>query len=206
MRIAIVAIVIVALSGVSACDAETVPRADYDALMSRVSSLEATVADLQTQAVTSAQKDNVQHALAGITVQTLYDLTVQTTDHADRLAAIEALDIAEMSDLAVCEAQIGAIGDAVDSLAVEVPRSPLEEFITLNPEGDIVFRGTNVRIESGSEASDGEVNGKGNLIIGYGETADEILGSHNVLIGPAHTVDSYGGLYAMSVEVLLDEE
>ena len=35
MRIAIVAIVIVALSGVSACDAETVPRADYDALNTR---------------------------------------------------------------------------------------------------------------------------------------------------------------------------
>lgn len=205
MRIIALVALVALVFGVSACEADTVPRADYDLLMSRVSTLEATVAMLEEQAAAGVQKDSVHHALAGITVQTLYELTVSATDHADRLAALESLDIAELSDLAACEAQIGALGDVVENMAVEVPRSPLEDFITLNPDGDIVFRGTNLRIESGSEASDGAVNGKGNLIVGYGETADEITGSHNVVIGPAHTVDSYGGLFAMSIDTLLDE-
>jgi hypothetical protein len=70
----------------------------------------------------------------------------------------------------------------------------------MNKDGDnVVFDKCNVYIRSGSGQTDGEVNGLGNLIIGYNESAGENIkrtGSHNLIIGPEHAYASFGGLVA----------
>ena len=71
--------------------------------------------------------------------------------------------------------------------------------VTLDPNGDLVIEGVNLHIRSGSGATDSEVNGRGNLIVGYDEVGDfgsDKSGSHNVVIGTGHSYISYGGLVA----------
>lgn len=61
----------------------------------------------------------------------------------------------------------------------------------------IQFSGVNVQIVSGSGATDGAVNGLGNLIVGYNElrgSGDDRTGSHNIVVGRRHNFSSYGGL------------
>jgi hypothetical protein len=62
----------------------------------------------------------------------------------------------------------------------------------------MVFTGVNVQIVSGSGATDGTVNGTGNLIIGYNATTTSPTqtGSHNLVVGDEHTFSSFGGLVA----------
>lgn len=59
------------------------------------------------------------------------------------------------------------------------------------------FSGMNVQIVSGSGATDGTLNGRGNLIIGYNEALDNFLnqsGSHNLVVGRVHSFSSWGGV------------
>ena len=70
----------------------------------------------------------------------------------------------------------------------------------LSKDGDnVIFEKCNVYIRNGSGKTDGEVNGLGNLIIGYNETGSVNIkrtGSHNVVLGPEHAYTSFGGLVA----------
>ena len=70
----------------------------------------------------------------------------------------------------------------------------------MSKDGDnVVFDKCNIYIRSGSGKTDGEVNGLGNLIIGYNETTSENIkrtGSHNLVIGPEHAYTSFGGVVA----------
>jgi uncharacterized phage infection (PIP) family protein YhgE len=60
---------------------------------------------------------------------------------------------------------------------------------------DVYFTACNVHVISGSGATDGAVNGLGNLIVGYNEDAATLGaegpsargGSHNLVVGPGHT-------------------
>ena len=68
--------------------------------------------------------------------------------------------------------------------------------MSVDDDGDVIFSGTNLLIQNGSEASD-LANAKGNLILGYNSAGLEILertGSHNVIIGDGHAYTSTGGL------------
>ena len=58
--------------------------------------------------------------------------------------------------------------------------------------------GINVQIVSGFGATDGAVNGRGNLIVGYNaaSSGQARTGSHNVVVGDEHEYTSYGGLVA----------
>ncbi len=62
----------------------------------------------------------------------------------------------------------------------------------------VIITGANVHIWSGSGATDGTVNGLGNLIVGYNETRggglDDRTGSHNIVAGSENNYSSYGGL------------
>ncbi len=62
----------------------------------------------------------------------------------------------------------------------------------------VVFTGVNVQIVSGSGATDGPVNGAGNLIVGYdkGTLGQTRTGSHNLVVGDEHEYTSYGGFVA----------
>ena len=64
---------------------------------------------------------------------------------------------------------------------------------------DFIITNANLYIRSGSGATDGAVNGKGNLIIGHNElrgSGDNRTGSHNLIIGTMHNYSSYGGIVA----------
>jgi hypothetical protein len=60
------------------------------------------------------------------------------------------------------------------------------------------FTGINVQIVSGSGSTEGAVNGKGNLIVGYnkGTFGQTRTGSHNLVVGDEHEYTSSAGLVA----------
>ena len=61
---------------------------------------------------------------------------------------------------------------------------------------DVFFNGCNVNVRSGSGSTNGTVNGKGNVIIGYNEGAGATTGSHNLIVGTGHSFSSFGGIVA----------
>ncbi|VAW48230.1 hypothetical protein MNBD_GAMMA03-1463 [hydrothermal vent metagenome] len=65
---------------------------------------------------------------------------------------------------------------------------------------DMKITGANLNILSGSGATDGAINGLGNLVVGYNEpiVGVETLrsGSHNIIVGSEHSYSNYGGLVA----------
>ena len=82
--------------------------------------------------------------------------------------------------------------------------SPLDPYVTVDPNPinglagpHIIFTGANIHVRNGSGSTEGAVNGKGNLIVGYNEySIENRTGSHNMVVGPYHTYSSYGGLVA----------
>ena len=71
--------------------------------------------------------------------------------------------------------------------------STLGRAARIDANGDLVLTGINLRLVSGAEDS-GELNGKGNLLLGPGTSATEVEGSHNLVIGPAHAVLGRNGM------------
>jgi hypothetical protein len=72
---------------------------------------------------------------------------------------------------------------------------------------DVFFTGCNVHIRDGSGDTDGDVNGLGNLIVGYNElrgSGDDRSGSHNIVVGMRHNFSSYGGLVVGSFNTISD--
>lgn len=64
---------------------------------------------------------------------------------------------------------------------------------------NLVLTGMNFQVVSGSGTTNGTVNGKGNIIIGYNESnnaQDKRTGSHDLVIGRYHSYSSYGGIIA----------
>ena len=85
------------------------------------------------------------------------------------------------------EARLASLEAATEGIA------GLAGVLTLS-DGDVVLSGANLYIQSGSGSTTGEVNGKGNLILGYDEdNGDEKTGSHNLIVGHNHSYTSYGG-------------
>ena len=64
--------------------------------------------------------------------------------------------------------------------------------------GDIDLTGGNLQVKSGSGTTDGAINGKGNIIVGYNDAPSGELhtGSHNLIVGDRHQYTSYSGLVA----------
>ena len=63
----------------------------------------------------------------------------------------------------------------------------------------IQIHDANLQIVNGSGATDGLVDGLGNLIVGYNElrgAGDDRSGSHNLVVGKEHNFSSFGGLVA----------
>ncbi len=89
--------------------------------------------------------------------------------------------------LAAYDARINALENLLASVTLE------------NSVQDFVFTGVNVHVRSRSGATDGTINGLGNLIVGYNEartTKSVKSGSHNLVVGRNHNYVSYGGLVA----------
>jgi hypothetical protein len=131
---------------------------------------------------------------------------------ADLAAAL--LSIATLQgDLAAANATMASLQDAlaaetaarvaaVNGLAASV--SAIETNSVLALDGKLTltgataqFTGVNVQVVDGSGATDGVVNGLGNLIVGYNETrgtGDDRTGSHNLVVGKENNYSSYGGI------------
>jgi hypothetical protein len=60
----------------------------------------------------------------------------------------------------------------------------------------VVFSAVNVQVVSGSGATDGGVNGKGNLVVGYAENPDGFYqtGSNNLIVGSDQGWEGYGSI------------
>ncbi|MCP4137891.1 MAG: hypothetical protein GY754_43415 [bacterium] len=80
------------------------------------------------------------------------------------------------------------------------PADPGEVFAGVTRTGDtIIFSGVNVQIVNGTGSTGGEVNGLGNLVIGYNEArthGNDRTGSHNLGVGQYNNFLSYGGIAA----------
>jgi hypothetical protein len=110
------------------------------------------------------------------------------------LAQLRAQLVASETRIAALEQQLGWVASMSSKVA-------------LDGAGDVVFTGTNIVLQSGrgatdgfpADASDGSdpgvVDGKGNLVIGYGHS---VAGSHNLVVGTAVQAVSYGAICAGS--------
>lgn len=69
---------------------------------------------------------------------------------------------------------------------------------------NLVFSGMNLQVNNGSGATDGNINGLGNIIIGYNEDifpyqgffgpSSLKTGSHNLVVGKGNNYESFGGI------------
>jgi hypothetical protein len=94
--------------------------------------------------------------------------------------------------------------DAIDQL------TPLLSYLEVDTvEHSVKIVGANFFVSNGTGSTYGEVNGLGNIIVGYNEkeggytdgdgglhAQDIHTGSHNFVIGPGHTYTSIGGIVA----------
>lgn len=81
----------------------------------------------------------------------------------------------------------------------------LEKMEMVDNDGDginetVRFTGVNVQVVSGSGATDGTINGLGNLVVGYDEnnwsSTSLKTGAHNLVVGAGHSYESFGGFVA----------
>lgn len=145
-----------------------------------------------------------------------------------RVAALETRIAALESTLAKKSEQINSLQQGLGAEATARQQAdaglqqkvgPLEQVLapfSLEPRAgggaDLYLTGVNLHIRNGLGATNGvpdqpsnsQVNGLGNLILGYNESrqgtgipgADERSGSHNVVVGAMQNYSSYGGLVA----------
>lgn len=105
--------------------------------------------------------------------------------------------------LAVLKAAVGQDVDLTcegECEALEPRLAALEALLAnLTIDGDnLVLTGMNFQVVSGSGETDGKINGKGNIILGYDEAngGDDKTGSHNLVIGALHSYPTWGGIVA----------
>ena len=90
--------------------------------------------------------------------------------------------------------QVAALTSEVNALKTKLVN------VTTSPDGhDIFITGANLHVRSGSGATDGLINGLGNIIIGYNElrlpsAVNDRTGSHNLIVGKRHNFSSFGGM------------
>ncbi len=169
----------------------------------------------------SSRIDQIISELGGVGEDSRVDqLSTEVTSLADtRVTALETevgtpLTESRIDDLVTrmgaAELDIAQAEGAASALTGRV--EDVEEVTDpLSITGDQLYlTGVNLHIRSGhatgttyhaadalTTGTPGDVNGLGNLIVGYDEADDReagITGSHNVVIGPGHNVSSFGGL------------
>jgi len=80
---------------------------------------------------------------------------------------------------------------------IAVLEQKLAKVTVSNDTNNIYFTGVNLNVISGSESTDGPVNGLGNIIVGYHENDlfnNSRTSSHNIVVGNYHGYPSYGGI------------
>ena len=131
-------------------------------------------------------------------------LTIATTAPAQTCGDVSGDDNVTASDaLLVLKKAVGQNVDVVctgECAELQERVAQLEALLaSFSVVGDtVVLTGKNFQIVSGSGSTAGEVNGTGNLIVGYNEGvgAQERSGSHNIVVGREHEYTSFGGIVA----------
>ncbi len=119
------------------------------------------------------------------------------TDLDDRMSALETAGVSRdvLDRIEALETESAALASKVTALETKTASISA---LTVEGQPTVQFRGVNVQIVDGSGDTDGDVNGLGNLIVGYNEDLtgqDETrTGSHNLIVGDEHTYTSYGGV------------
>lgn len=118
---------------------------------------------------------------------------------ADLLDSRDSISFANASDLATLQATVAALQATVTAQATTIGTLQAKlQYVSVSGT-EMHITGANLHIESGSGATDGGVNGLGNLIVGYNEpraASPDQTGSHNLIVGRYHNYSSYGGLVA----------
>jgi hypothetical protein len=173
-------------------------QAALESLAARITALEAENTALQAQvtqnstdiaSLIAAQAEFVTEAALNAVLSnyvTVTTLVESLANYATEAFVEDALDDYTPLD------ETAALADRL--LTVEEKTAPMTVV-----DDDVMFDGVNVHIRSGSGATDGPVNGLGNLIVGYSETAwrnpnPARTGSHNLVVGSGHDYTSYGGV------------
>ncbi|HEY2774252.1 MAG TPA: hypothetical protein VGK20_09395 [Candidatus Binatia bacterium] len=121
----------------------------------------------------------------------------------DKVTAADSLLVLKASvgqDVALtCTDQCAAL--AAQVAALDTRTAALETLlahVTISGS-NLVLTGMNFQVVSGSGTSDGSINGKGNIIIGYDESnsnKEKKTGSHNLVIGKNHSYEAFEGIVA----------
>jgi hypothetical protein len=158
------------------------------ALEQRVSELETTLG--QAQALVDALTAELAAETAA---RQAADSALQT--------GLDAESVARIAADGVLAVEIAAL-DAAAAFAMALDPYVNVDLNTINGlvGPHVIIEGANVHVRSGSGATDGEINGLGNLLVGYDENnpvyPDDRSGSHNLVVGQLHTYSSYGGFVA----------
>lgn len=117
-----------------------------------------------------------------------------------RVLGLETEKILLQNEVADLQAENEALQSEVAALSPLLTIANIADYLTIDTDTDsLLFTGANLYVQSGSGATDGPVNGLGNLIVGYDENyygSNIKTGSHNIVVGPGHTYTSYAGLVA----------
>ena len=151
----------------------------------------------------------LQSAMGGIGAGGVSQATLDAAiaaEAAARAGADTALQGSIDNEQAARTAAVATLQADVDTLEPLMDLAPLATYVSVNtdtindlPGPHIIFSGANVHIRNGHSWADSlEQNGKGNLIVGYNESAGyspaERSGSHNVVVGPYHRYNFGVGL------------
>lgn len=193
-----------------------------DIAMPDMTPFEAALGSLQSGV--SVNRRQIEHHVAMIS-----ELTEKDTALMVAATGLQAqIDDLNVPDANAIKAEVSALNSTVERLAAagETMRGQIDNLIGLDVPrlsvdldelkgrlagvtrtGDTIrFDGMNVQVTNGTGATDGEVNGLGNLIIGYDETispfidgqspASDKSGSHNLVVGKGHNYSSFGSVVA----------
>ena len=125
------------------------------------------------------------------------------------MTALLNADNTMLTTLQAAQTQIAALQARIGTLENRPPSGGgvpgLEQYVSIDPNPlngvngpNLIIRGVNVHVQSGSGATVDTTTGLGNLIIGYNETHPSIgllrNGSHNLVGGEMNSFSSSGGL------------
>ncbi len=119
------------------------------------------------------------------------------------VAIVVVIGLGYMLNPAAAPAQLSLASLQVQIVALQAQITALENKLSCMEklEDNVFFVGCNVHVRNGTGSSFSDVNGTGNLIIGYNETPPDLEagdrgGSHNLIIGTWHKYPSNGGFVA----------
>jgi hypothetical protein len=118
------------------------------------------------------------------------------------LVAAQAINTDDIADLSANPA--GGLSDEQFEMLAHMSIEQLAVDGDGNTAKAIRFIGVNVQVVNGTDSTDGDGNGLGNLIVGYqelrsfdnrpgGDNTNDRSGSHNLVVGNGHNYSTWGG-------------